>query len=252
MKISVITVCFNSAKTIRTAVESVLAQNYKDVEYIVIDGGSTDDTLKILNEYQDAITHIVSEPDSGIYDAMNKGIGLATGVFIGILNSDDFYPHNYVMDEVADAHMNHPGVEMLLGGVDFVSSGNLTKVIRHYPSLPFKPWKLRFGLMPPHPGAFIKKTAYKKIGLYKVTYKIGADFDFFVRAFLSHGLLYKSLDRHWVRMRVGGVSTSGFSSYRVTTFEMLRSFKENGLYTNIVFVLLRLPIKKLQMLMINS
>jgi glycosyltransferase involved in cell wall biosynthesis len=251
MKISIITVCFNSGKTIRTAVESVLAQNYKDVEYIVIDGGSTDDTLTILSEYQYVINHIISEPDNGIYDAMNKGIALATGDFIGILNSDDFYPNNRVLNEVAETHLNHPDVDILLGGVDFVYSGKITKVIRHYPALPFKPWKLRFGFMPPHPGAFIKRIAYKKVGHYKTNYRIGADFDFFVRAFLSYKLSYLTIDCHFVRMRVGGVSTSGFSSYRVTTLEMLRSFRENGLYTNIVFVLLRLPIKKMQMLKSN-
>lgn len=248
MKISIITVCFNSGETIRTAIESVLAQKYKDVEHIVIDGGSTDDTLTILKEYQYGISRIVSEPDRGIYDAMNKGIALASGDFIGILNSDDFYPHNQVLNEVVETHLNYPDVDILLGGVDFVSSGQLNKVTRHYPALPFKPWKLRFGLMPPHPGAFIKKTAYKTVGHYKTDYRIGADFDFFVRAFLLCKLSYKTIDRHWVRMRVGGVSTSGFSSYRVTTTEMLRSFRENGLYTNIVFVLSRLPVKKLQML----
>lgn len=246
MKISIITVCHNSSLYIRSAIESVLSQSYADIEYIVIDGGSSDGTRAIINEYIDRISHIISEPDQGIYDAMNKGIALASGEVIGVLNSDDFYPNSEVISNVVQTLLVQPDVNMVLGNVDFVHASNLTKIARRYSSLNFAPWKLRFGFMPAHPGTFIKKSVYDQVGLYKVGYKIGADFDMFVRMLLVHKLSYTTLNQILVRMRMGGVSTSGFKSYSTSTTEMLRSLNENQVYSNVLMVLIRLPIKFLQ------
>ncbi len=221
----------------------MLAQKYPDIEYIVIDGGSTDGTLSILETNSDRIDHIVSESDKGIYDAMNKGLALATGDVIGILNSDDFYPHANVINEVVSAFEMSPSVDMVLGNVNFVSPGQLDRLVRHYSSYHFKPWKMRFGFMPAHPGAFIRCSAYEKVGSYKLGYKIGADFEWFVRAFLVEKLKYVKLNKKLVRMREGGVSTSGLKSYWIISKEVIRALSENGIYSNLFFVLIRLPIK---------
>ncbi|MFY0678035.1 MAG: glycosyltransferase [Neptuniibacter sp.] len=243
MKITIITVCFNSEKTIRDTIESVVAQKYFDIEYIVVDGGSTDRTLAIVGEYSDCVSKVISEPDEGIYDAMNKGVSVSKGDIIGILNSDDFYPHSQVITEVVETFVSNSGVDIVLGGVDFVDGKQTEIVKRTYKSLFFKAWQMRFGMMPPHPGAFVKREVYEEVGLYKLGYTIAADFDFFVRALLVKKMSFYCSNSFWVRMRVGGVSTSGFNSYVISTKEMLRSFRENGLYTNSFFILTRLPIK---------
>ncbi len=247
MKISIITVCYNSSQFLESAITSVLAQKYSDIEYIVIDGGSDDGTLAILKTYSDRITHVISEPDKGIYDAMNKGLALATGDVIGILNSDDFYPHTNVINEVVSAFESSPLADMVLGNVDFVMPSELNKPVRYYSSYSFRPWKMRFGFMPAHPGAFIKKSAYDEVGKYKLGYQIGADFDMFVRLLLVKKRPYFKLNQMLVRMRVGGISTSGFKSYLVSSKEIMRSLKENRIYSNSLFVLLRLPVKFFQM-----
>lgn len=251
MNVSIITVCFNSSQYIRSAIESVLSQTYPNIEYIVIDGGSTDRTMNIINEYLDNITHLVNEPDKGIYDAMNKGIALATGDIIGILNSDDFYTHSDVLAHVAKAFSQNPDIDMLLCNVDFVLPSDLTKPVRFYSSINFVPWKLRFGFMPAHPGTFIKKSAYERVGSYKLGYKIGADFDMFVRMLLVKRFHYLKLNKVLVRMRTGGVSTSGIASYVTSTKEMVRSLKENNVYSNVFMVLMRLPIKFFQKMLVK-
>jgi len=243
IKFSIITVCFNSEEFIRTAIESVLSQDYVNIEYIVIDGNSTDATVSIVKEYTDKIVHLVSEPDMGIYDAMNKGIALASGDVIGILNSDDFYPHTHVLSDVAHCFETKQEIDIVLGNVDYVHMMELNVAVRYYSSSRFVPWKLRFGLMPAHPGAFIKKSAYMNVGQYKLGYKIAADFDMFVRIFMHDKATYITLNEVVVRMRVGGVSTSGIDSYIVSSKEMIRSLKENTIYTCWLFILVRLPIK---------
>jgi glycosyltransferase involved in cell wall biosynthesis len=247
MKVSLITVCYNSAKTIEDTIKSVQSQTYPDIEYIVIDGGSSDATKIILSKYKSDIDVLVCEPDEGIYDAMNKGIRMASGDIIGMLNSDDFYPDLDVLTHVSNEFKRHPEADMVMANVDFVDPSDLTKLVRTYSSFGFSPWMLRFGFMPAHPGTFIKKSAYELVGEYKLGYKIGADFDMFVRMLLIYKLQYAKLNKTLVRMRVGGVSTSGISSYVLTTKEMLRSLNENKVYSNVIMVLVRLPVKFFQM-----
>lgn len=239
MKVSIVTVCYNSEEYIRSAIESVLTQDYQDIEYIVIDGDSKDNTLEIIKEYQGAISHIVSEPDNGIYDAMNKGVGLATGDVIGVLNSDDFYPDAKVISKVVDDFEADPCCECVLGNIDFVKQSDLNSPVRLYDTKNFKPWMMRFGLMPAHPASFVKRSAYECIGNYKLGYKIAADFDFLFRALYVSKLPYKKIDTLCVRMRLGGVSTEGVSSFKIITQELLRSIRENGIYSNYLFVTLR-------------
>lgn len=246
MKISIITVCYNSESLIASAIKSVLMQSHTDIEYIIIDGDSKDNTVSIIQSYDDKVTKFISEPDKGIYDAMNKGLFLATGDVIGILNSDDFYPHKDVISQVAQAFEKNPNIDMVLGNVDFVKADNLDLPVRFYSSFSFSPWKMRFGFMPAHPAAFIKRSAYEKVGFYILGYKIGADFEWFVRALLIQRLPYVKLNRTLVRMREGGVSTSGFKSYCLTSKEQLKALKENNVYSNLLFILIRLPIKFFQ------
>jgi glycosyltransferase involved in cell wall biosynthesis len=246
MKISIVTVCYNSESFIRSAIDSVLSQSHLDIEYIVIDGGSTDETINIVRSYGEKISTYVSEPDMGIYDAMNKGLALATGEVIGMLNSDDFYPNQNVITQVVKTFDANPNTHMVLGNVDFVKPDNLNRVVRIYSSFNFSSWKMRFGFMPAHPSAFIKRSAYEKVGNYKLGYKIGADFEWFIRAFMVKKLSYVKINKALVRMRQGGISTSGLKSNWITSNDMTRALCENAIYSNMLFVLIRLPIKYIQ------
>jgi len=174
---------------------------------------------------------------------MNKGVQRATGEVIGILNSDDFYRQGEVLNDVAALFAADPELEVVLGDVDFVREDDLNCPVRTYRAGQFKPWMFRFGLMPPHPAVFVRKSAYERVGLYKLGYKIAADFDFLTRLLLLDGAKYKISGRTWVRMRTGGASTSGIKSNLICTKEMRRSLKENGIYSNWLFLLLRLPVK---------
>jgi len=243
LKISVITVAYNSSATIKATLDSVQAQGYPALEYILVDGGSTDATLDVVRKYPELVTQLISEPDRGIYDAMNKGIQRATGEVVGILNSDDFYRHAQVLQEVADAFAADPALEVLMGDVDFVADEDLNKPVRTYHATGFRPWMFRLGFMPPHPAIFIRKTAYERVGLYKLGYKIAADFDFLVRLLLLDRAKYRIAGTQWVRMRTGGVSTAGWKSNLTSTREMLRSLRENGVFSCLPMLLVRLPVK---------
>ena len=246
MKISVITVCYNSEKTIRDTFESVLVQDYQDIEYIVIDGGSTDDTMKIIHKYSDRIDMVVSEPDNGIYDAMNKGLQLATGEVIGFLNSDDFYSYDSVLSDVANQFEQKTNVDLIYGDLVFVEPSNTQKIVRFYHSSNFKAWKLRFGWMPPHTASFIKRSAYEKVGVFNLNYKIAADYELFVRMLMVHKLAYTRFNKILIKMRTGGLSTSGIKNSFLLNSEIVKACKRNGIYTNIFFVLLKIPFKILE------
>ena len=248
MKISIITVCFNSEKTIKDTIESVLSQDYPDIEHIIIDGLSNDKTMHIVSKYQNKVAKIISEPDQGIYDAMNKGIKLATGDAIGILNSDDFFEDTKVISNVVSHFNSEPEVCLLFGDVVFVDPLNTQKITRFYSSNKFRPWKLRFGWMPPHPATFIKKSAYEKIGSYSLQYKISSDYEFFIRMLMVHKLTYIRINKVLVRMRAGGISTSGIKSSLLLNSEIVKGCRENGVYTNIIFLLLKIPFKVLELI----
>lgn len=234
---------YNSSATIETTLDSVQAQGYPELEYILVDGGSTDATLDVVRKYPELVTQLISEPDRGIYDAMNKGVQRATGEVVGILNSDDFYRHSRVLQEVAEAFTADPELEVLMGDVDFVSDEDLQRPVRTYRATDFRPWMFRLGFMPPHPAIFIRKTAYESAGLYKLGYKIAADFDLLVRLLLINRAKYQVTGACWVRMRTGGASTAGWKSNLVSTREMLRSLRENGIFSCLPMLLIRLPVK---------
>jgi glycosyltransferase involved in cell wall biosynthesis len=247
VKVSIITVSYNSASTIRDTISSVASQTYPNIEYIVIDGGSKDHTLTILEDYDGVITKVISEDDHGIYDAMNKGISIATGDVIGILNSDDFFVSQDIISRVVEHfQFDYDQVDILLTSVDFVKSYDLDKPTRFYTAVNFKPWKLYLGIMPPHPGAFIRKRVYDNESLYEINYKICGDFDMFVRLLLKKNYNFVQYNFTTVRMRIGGISTSGFKSRLLSSREMVKVLKANGLFGNYFLVSLRFFYKLFQ------
>lgn len=241
-KVSIITVCFNSAKTIRDTIESVLSQDYPHIEYIVIDGGSSDQTLEIVKEYSNRIAVIVSEKDRGIYDAMNKGIFLARGEIVGMLNSDDVY-----IDEHAVSHlmkrMEDTRADSVFADLVIVDPDNLNKVMRYYDSSYFNPNKFRFGWMPAHPTFFVKKVLYDTVGPYSLDYQISADYEMLIRLLWVQKASYTYLQKPVVKMRYGGASTADLSRNLLLNREIVQACRANGIYTNLFLVLLKIPVK---------
>ena len=242
MKISIITVTFNSEKTLQDTLDSVLRQDYRNIEHIIIDGGSTDSTVDIIRAYASKTTSHsvkwVSEKDHGIYDAMNKGIAMATGDVIGILNSDDYFTSYDVVSKLAKPFEDET-LDAVYGDIHFIHDGEPDKVTRYYSSKIFSPFWVRFGFMPAHPSLYVRREVYQKIGPYKLDYKIGADFEIVVRMFCVHKIKSKYLNLDFVTMRNGGASTNGFHSHRLLLQEDTRACRENGIYSNQFLIALK-------------
>ncbi len=237
MKISIITATFNSAATVRDTFNSVLSQSFQDYEYIVIDGNSKDETINIIKEYSPKFgsrMRWISEPDKGIYDAMNKGINMATGDVIGILNSDDFYTSHNVLETVANEFL-HDGIDAVYGDVHYVDNENLKKCVRYYSSKSFRRWKMRFGYMPAHPSFYCKKTIYDKYGKFDTTFKIASDFECLLRFIFVGEIKTKYLEEDFVTMRTGGASSSGIISHKQILKDHLTAYKKNKVFSNVFF-----------------
>ncbi|WP_348799461.1 glycosyltransferase family 2 protein [Flavobacterium adhaerens] len=226
MKISIITVCYNSASTLETTILSVANQSYKNVEYIIIDGNSKDATLEIIKKQEDKITKWVSEPDKGLYDAMNKGISMASGDLIGILNSDDTFNSKTVLQEIADFHKNNI-IDASVGNI--IQHKENGKIVRLYSSKYWSPEKLKIGFMPPHPSIFFKKELFDKFGNYELGFKIGADYELITRFFLKNNISWKYSGITTTAMLVGGLSSSGASSYKLISKEIQKALSMNGI-----------------------
>jgi len=247
MKISIITVVWNNKETIKDAIDSVLNQTYKNIEYIIIDGASTDGTIEIIKAYGNKITKFLTESDKGLYDAMNKGISLATGDVVGILNSDDFYIDNDVIEKVIKV-FNTKDVDSMFADLVYVNPDNLKKIVRYYDSSKFNPNRFAYGWMPAHPTFFVKKEIYQKYGGFKLDYKIAADYEILVRFLKKHTISYSYLNEVIIKMRTGGVSTSGLKSTYILNKEIIKACKENGISTNWLKVLSKYPSKILGLL----
>ena len=246
LKVSIITVCFNCENTIESTIISVLNQNYKNIEYIVIDGLSTDGTTKILNKYKDKIQIIISEKDKGIYNAINKGIKLATGDVISLIHGNDTFSGNKVINDVVEQFQNDNKLDVLIGDVAFKKNLNDTKIVRYYPSKDFKTWMLRIGYSPPHLSSFFSKRAIDLVGFYGENFLIAGDFDYFVRCFLVNKLKFKKINNCMIYMSTGGKSGKNYKSYFLSSKEINHSLKKNGIYSNIFFTYLRFPLKLIQ------
>jgi len=231
VKVSIITVVFNGVKTINDTIQSVLGQKHPYIEYIIIDGASTDGTVKIIQNYINSISLFVSVSDSGIYDAMNKGLKLATGDIVGILNSDDIYVDSKVISEVVNIFVSKQ-TECVFADLVYVHPDNLGYVVRYYSAAGFTPDKFAYGWMPPHPTFFARREVYEKYGLFNTTYKIAADFELLVRFLARHKVSYFYLPEVIVKMRTGGISTRSLKSNFILNKEIVKACKENNISTN--------------------
>lgn len=233
MRFSVITVSFNSSATIRNTINSVLLQTYPNLEYIIIDGASSDGTQAIVRSFGNKISKFISEPDQGIYDAINKGISLASGDIIGILNSDDVFYNNTVIEKVAKVFKSQ-NPDAIYGDVQFVDDKG--SVARYYSSKRFSPRKFRYGFMPAHPSFYAKRELFEKFGYYKTDYEIAADYELLIRFLYVHKIKTRYLEMPFVSMLKGGISNKSIKSNIVLNREILRACKENGISTNYLFI----------------
>ena len=231
--ISIITATFNSAATVADCLESVLSQSHP-AEHIIIDGCSSDSTLATVRRLSPE-AKIISEPDQGIYDAMNKGIRLATGEVVGILNSDDFYENELVLEKVA-AVFSDSSVDALFADLVYVRPDNLRRVVRYYSGAGFTPEKFACGWMPPHPTFFVRRKLYECHGLFSTNYEIAADYELMTRFLALHKARFVYFPEVFVRMRTGGVSTRNLRSNWILNREILRACSDNGISTNMLKV----------------
>jgi glycosyltransferase involved in cell wall biosynthesis len=226
MKITIITVCYNSAATLEKTILSVAGQTHSNIEYLLVDGNSKDGTLDIIRKHKDKISQWISEPDKGLYDAMNKGIAMATGDLVGILNSDDTFHSNTVLAAIADFHKNNT-IDASVGTI--MQHKEDGKVVRVYSSKYWTPEKLKIGFMPPHPSIFFKRTLFDQLGFYELGFIIGADYELITRFFLKEEISWKYSGITTTAMLVGGLSSSGSSSYQLITAEIQKALSMNGL-----------------------
>ncbi|MBP1676319.1 MAG: glycosyl transferase family 2 [Bacteroidetes bacterium] len=255
MKISIVTVTYNSASTIRDTLESVLNQTYSNIEYIVVDGKSDDSTINIVQDYEPKFGNRIkwiSEPDSGLYDAMNKGIGMATGDIIGIINSDDFYHQTDIISKIVKAFEDNPDAEATMADIRFVKPSNLDKTVRYYSSKKFKPGLFRYGFMPAHPSFFTYKHNFTRYGLYKTDYKIAADYELLIRFLYKMKIKCVYIPIDVMKMRTGGTSQFSLRNTYLLNKEIIRACKENGIYTNLIILYLKYIIKLREFIFTNK
>lgn len=226
MNVSIITSCYNRKDTIRDAIESVLEQDYLDIEYIIIDGASTDGTIDVIKQYEGCVSKIVSEPDSGMYEAINKGIQLATGDVIGLVHSDDMLYDSHVISDVVSC-FEKTNADFVYGDGVFVSSKNINKVIRNWIGGTYKKWKVRMGWLPLHPTCYIRRNVMLREGLYDESFKIAADTDLLVRYLYRACLKVAYMKRYIIRMRMGGLSTDS-SKRKAMWKEDIRIYRSYG------------------------
>lgn len=258
MKISIITATYNSAATVKDTFDSVLRQSFRDYELIVVDGASKDNTMDVVREYEprfEGRLRWVSEPDCGLYDAMNKGVALATGDVVGILNSDDFFTSFDVLESVVRTFQRNPDLDAVYGDVRYVSDQDTTRTIRYYSSRLFRRSWMRMGFMPAHPSFYCKKSVYEQYKLdatkvegfkgdptrayFNTSYQIAADFEILLRMIFVGCIKTEYIWKDFVTMRVGGASSSGAASHKQINRDHLRALAENGVWSNILVLSLR-------------
>jgi glycosyltransferase involved in cell wall biosynthesis len=243
--VSIITVACNSATTIHTAIQSVLSQTYERIEYIIVDGLSKDATVDVIRSYEPQFQgriKWISEKDTGIYDAMNKGISMATGDIVGILNSDDYFTSDNVIERMV-ASFQDANIDAVYGDIHFIRDGIPDKCVRYYSSRRFSPGWLRFGFMPAHPSFYVRREVFERAGLYKTDYKIGSDYEMMVRLFLTHKIKAQYLPMDFVTMRLGGLSNRNYHSRLQLIKDDVRACRENGIYTNALMISIKFLFK---------
>lgn len=227
MKISVVTVVYNRATTIGEAIDSVRTQTWGDLEHVVQDGGSVDGTMQIIRERAGPNTKLVSEPDGGIYDAINRGIARATGDVIGLMHSDDVFAHRHVLEKVATA-FRKPGVHGVYGDLQYVAVNDSQRVIRHWRSGEYSPSLLKRGWMPPHPTLYLRREVFENYGLYDTSFRIAADYDAILRYLVKGQIKLAYIPDVLVKMRVGGESNRSLGRIILKSREDLQALRNNG------------------------
>lgn len=240
MKVSIVTVTYNSELFLESCIQSVESQTYKDIEHIVIDGNSKDNTLSIIKKFKNI--KYLSEVDNGIYDAINKGIRLASGDILGILNSDDLFADNEVLQRIV-TEFEQENLSVVFSDVQFVQRNDTSKPVRFYSSKFFKLWMFKFGFQPAHPTFYAKRELFDKFGVYRTDLRIAGDFELLLRFLKKNKVQFKYVRDVWVKMRVGGISTSGLSSILELNNEIVMAHRQNGIYTNMLFVYSKYLIK---------
>lgn len=243
MKVSIITITYNSAETVEDTIQSVLAQDYPNIEYIIVDGASKDSTMAIVNRYKDKIATIHSEPDKGIYDAMNKGVRLATGELIGILNSDDFYADTKVISDIVKT-LQAAAADGCYADLVYVDRNDTQRVVRTWKSGEYRQGQFLRGWMPPHPTFFVKRTVYEAHGTYSLQLRSAADYELMLRFMHKHAVRVAYLPRVITKMRAGGQSNVTFKNRWKANREDRLAWKMNGLQPGL-FTLIRKPLSKL-------
>ncbi|MBP1839099.1 glycosyltransferase family 2 protein [Formosa algae] len=230
MKVSIITATYNSEKTIQDCLNSVLSQKYNNIEYIIIDGASSDNTLNIIEDVKQTHTNVISmsEPDKGIYDALNKGINRASGDIIGFLHSDDFFASSETISHIVEA-FNDENIDGVYGDLHYINSTNSEKIVRNWKSKSFSKKLLKQGWMPAHPTLFLKKSVYLNHGVFNLNFKIAADYDLMLRIFKDDSLSFKYLPEVVTKMRVGGASNRSLKNIWLKTREDYMAVKGNNL-----------------------
>lgn len=245
MKISVITITYNSQFTVEDTINSVLSQDYPDIEYIIVDGLSKDKTMEVVNKYSNRILKIISEKDKGLYDALNKGIGLATGEVVGMLHSDDIFSDNRVLSTIAEAFKADASVQAVYGDLVFVSRADTGKIIRIWKAGEYREGSFLKGWMPPHPTFYVRKECYDKYGVFNTSLKLSADYELMLRMIHKHQIKVKYIPQTLVKMRMGGVSNVSFFVKLKANLEDKLAWKLNDIKPGRL-TLLRKPMQKLK------
>lgn len=248
MKLSLITVTYNSSKTLACTIESVLSQSYPNIEYIIVDGASKDNTVSIIKEYESKFQgrmKWISEPDKGLYDAMNKGVRMATGDVVGILNSDDLFMDNRVLEDIAKAF--DVSTDAVFGNLYFVNQEDVNQIVRVWKGSPYKSFKS--GWHPAHPTFYVRREAYEKYGVFDTSFNVSADFELMLRLIEKHGIRTKYLDRYMVRMRMGGESTKSIKNIIKGNRNIMQAFHKNGIGVSPLYPVYRLLPKVIDRIM---
>lgn len=236
MRVSIITICYNREFTISKAIESVLNQDYPNIEYIIIDGNSTDGTTEIIQSYGHKISQFVSEPDKGMYDALNKGLGLATGDIIGLMHSDDEFYDDTVVSQIVATFQNNPTTEGVYGDGIYVSNDAEERIIRNRIGGTYSLKKVKLGWLPLHPTVYLKRTVMEKYGFYNLDFKIASDTELLLRYLYKHQIKMTYINSYFVKMRMGGLSTSYKRVFEVLV-EDYNIYKFHGLFAfRVVFL----------------
>lgn len=245
MKITIITATFNSGRTVEDTLRSVLAQSYGDWEHIVVDGGSSDDTMQVVRRYEPLYQgrlRWISEPDGGIYDAMNKGLAMAAGDVVGLLNSDDFYSSTDILSRVAQA-LADPELDAVYGDIHYVDAENLSRTVRRYACADFSRGRMLMGFQPAHPSFYCRRSVYERLGAFDLNFKVAADFEHMFRLIYVNRIRTRYLPLDFVTMRAGGASGNGMNSHRQIVKDHLKTYRKHGAYAGFALDFARYPFK---------